>query len=343
LVNKLRKLNIFLIGDYIMKKQIIAAAVAASVSAVALADVAISGAAQVNWTETTTNASSTSTKITHDLDLKIVGKSGDTSVTVDIENLDAGEAGGAANTTANTKDNVDFKNVYMTTKIADVNVKMGSWYGGDSLLANGSLTRDRVNLSTDVMGWGVSYETTDDTTNSADNSEIIVKGAIGPVNVSHEMESFEDHTTTTLSTSYQGINVYYQTQESDNTSKNDNKDAIQIDAALNGVTLTYAAVDASETADGTQSDAFFGTFDGGAGTSTRIDEADGFGVKTDMAGNTVQARVYTVQKADAVNTDVDYTKFIVTRPLASGATAEVTYTDEDGGNEVLDVELRIKF
>jgi len=231
----------------------------------------------------------------------------------------------------------------MTTKIADVNVKMGSWYGGDSLLANGSLTRDRVNLSTDVMGWGVSYETTDDTTNSADNSEIIVKGAIGPVNVSHEMESFEDHTTTTLSTSYQGINVYYQTQESDNTSKNDNKDAIQIDAALNGVTLTYAAVDASETADGTQSDAFFGTFDGGAGTSTRIDEADGFGVKTDMAGNTVQARVYTVQKADAVNTDVDYTKFIVTRPLASGATAEVTYTDEDGGNEVLDVELRIKF
>jgi len=326
-----------------MKKQIIAAAVAASVSAVALADVAISGAAQVNWTQTETSANSTSTAISHDLDLKIVGKSGDTSVTVDIENLDAGEAGGAANTTSNTNNNVDFKNVYMTTKIADINVKMGSWYGGDSLLANGSLTRDRVNLSTDVMGWGVSYETTDDTTNSDDRSEIIVKGAIGPVNVSHEMESFEDHTTTTLSTSYQGVNLYYQTQESDNSSKDDNKDALQIDATMNGITLTYASIDASETASGTQSDAFFGTFDGAADSAGRIDEADGFGIKTDIAGNTLQLRNYTVQKASAITTDVDYNKVIVTRNLASGATAEVTYTDEDGGNETLDVELRVAF
>jgi len=326
-----------------MKKQIIAAAVAASVSAVALADVAITGAAQVNWTQTETSANSTSTAISHDLDLKIVGKSGDTSVTVDIENLDAGEAGGASNTTSKTDNNVDFKNVYMTTKIADINVKMGSWYGGDTLLANGSLTRDRVNLSTDVMGWNVSYETTDDTTNGDDRSEIIVKGAIGPVNVSHEMESFEDHTTTTLSTSYQGVNLYYQNQESDNSSKDDNKDALQIDATLNGVTLTYAKVDASETTSGTQSDAFFGTFDGAADSATRIDEADGFGLKTDIAGNTVQFRNYTIQKADAVTTDVDYNKVIVTRNLASGATAEVTYTDEDGGNETLDVELRVAF
>jgi len=193
------------------------------------------------------------------------------------------------------------------------------------------------------MGWNVSYETTDDTTNGDDRSEIIVKGAIGPVNVSHEMESFEDHTTTTLSTSYQGVNLYYQNQESDNSSKDDNKDALQIDATLNGVTLTYAKVDASETASGTQSDAFFGTFDGAADSATRIDEADGFGLKTDIAGNTVQFRNYTIQKASAVSTDVDYNKVIVTRNLASGATAEVTYTDEDGGNETLDIELRVKF
>ena len=332
-----------------MKKQIIAAAVAASVSAVALADVAISGAAQVNWTQTETSSNSTSTAMSHDLDLKIVGKSGDTSVTVDIENLDAEEAGKST-----TADVIDFKNVYMTTKIGDIDVKMGSWYGGDSLLANGSSTKDRVKLSTDVMGWGVSYETTSDAAASGstdalgstlygDNSEIIVSGSIGPVKVSHEMESYEDHTTTTVSTSYQGVNLYYQTQESDNSSKNDNKDALQVDATLNGVTVTYAKVDASETAAGTQSDAFFGTFDGDADSATRIDEADGFGIKTDVAGNTVQFRNYTVQKASAVSTDVDYNKVIVTRNLASGATAEVTFTDEDGGNETLDLELRVKF
>ena len=117
-----------------MKKQIIAAAVAASVSAVALADVSISGAAQVNINKVDGTAQPT---VTHDVDLKVVGKAGDTTFTVDLEDT-AADATGATS--------LKVKNTYMNTSVAGMNLKVGKWFNGDSNLNNATQQGARAEL-----------------------------------------------------------------------------------------------------------------------------------------------------------------------------------------------------
>jgi hypothetical protein len=315
-----------------MKKQIIAAAVAASVSAAALADVAITGAAQVNWTHAETT-SAKGTAIDHNMDIKVVGKSGDTTAVMDFE---VTNDNGSATATNGTK----IKNAYLTSKIGDVNVETGTKYGSDTLLDDAGVTDRYMTLSTAVGPATVHYKQWTDKasgTGSTDNSEYGVKATFGDITVYHEQETEASHNATQVTGNVAGLNLYYRNEDADGTTLD--KDALQLDYTMGGVKLTYAKVDAEV---GTKSDAFFGTWTTNTAASTGLKEADGFGITTDLAGNTVQLRGYTTKSGASGAAEVDHTKLIVTRTLASGATAEVTYHDDDT-TETLDVELRIKF
>jgi hypothetical protein len=320
-----------------MKKQIIAAAVAATMTTVALADVSISGAAQLNWThqETTTTKA---TGIDQNMDLKVVGKSGDTTAVMDFE-VTNDSADSATTASTGTK----IKNAYLTTKVGDVTVEGGTKYGSDSLLDDAGVTDRYVTLSTAVGPATVHYKQwTDDNGTAAadatnDHSEYGVKATFGDITVYHEQETDADHNATQVTGNVAGINLYYRNEDANGTSLD--KDALQLDYTMGGVKLTYAKVDAEV---GTKSDAFFGTWTTATAASTSLKEADGFGVTTDLAGNTVQLRSYTTKSSASGASDVDHAKIIVTRALASGATAEVTYHDDET-TETLDVELRIKF
>jgi len=131
-----------------MKKQLLIAAVAATMASVSMADVSISGAAQVNYTNIDNDAGTSENTITHDFDLKIVGKSGATSVVMDIENTDA-----------NTTTEMNVKNAYMTTSMAGVNLKAGTYFGSDNLLDDASQTENKLSLDTTISGVKVQYET----------------------------------------------------------------------------------------------------------------------------------------------------------------------------------------
>jgi len=319
-----------------MKKQIVAAAVAATMTTVALADVAITGAAQINWThqETTTTKS---TGIDQNMDIKVVGKSGDTTAVMDFEVENDGTDTTAASGTK-------IKNAYLTTMVGDVKVQGGTKFGSDSLLDDAGVTDRFVTLSTAIGPATVHYKQwTDDNGTAAadasdDHSEYGVKATFGDITVYHEQETDADHNATQVTGNVAGINLYYRNEDANGTATD--KDALQLDYTMGGVKLTYAKVDAEV---GTKSDAFFGTWTSAAsGSASALKEADGFGITTDLAGNTVQLRGYTTKSAASGATDVDHTKLIVTRALASGATAEVTYHDDDT-TETLDVELRIKF
>jgi len=314
-----------------MKKHLLIAAVAATMTSVAMADISITGAAQVNFTTTDyDSASSTDTNaISHDFDLKITGKSGATSVVMDIENTDAG-AGDVAGTTTVNSNEMNVKNAYMTTSIAGVNVKMGTWYGSDSLLGNGSQTANQVSLDTTISGVKVQYE------DNMTSQSVTLSGSVAGVALSHEI--FESKTDTSVSGSFGGVNATYRSINDDV----DTKDAtsLEVSTEMQGVTVTYAAIDANEgttDATGVTSDAFFGEVKTGA----EIKEADGFGIATNMAGNTVSLKSYTTMSTG--NVEQDWTKLVVTRPLANGATVEVTYTDKDAVSTSMDLELRVKF
>jgi hypothetical protein len=326
-------------------KKIITSAAAVALSTAALADVSISGAGQVNLNIKEDNAGATTNTVTHDFDLKIVGKSGDTSVTLDIENTTGAGDGTAASLATTTyassmtaiatavltpnkvsSQEMNVKNAYLSTNIAGVDVKMGTWFGSDSLLGNGTQGTNQIDAKTTISGIGIQFE------DNMTDSSLTLSGTFGGVSVSHEMFNNDDKTDTQVKGSYNGVSVHYRNIDQD--TANSEKTSLEVNADIAGVTLTYADVDTDA---GTTSDAFFGE----QKTEADFMDATGFGIKTSLDGNTVQLRSYEITNTSNVATD--HTKVIVTRPLASGATAEVTYHDVDGGDEVFDLELRIAF
>jgi hypothetical protein len=321
----------------IMKKQIIAAAVAASVSAVALADVAITGATKVNWTSTDAAVTGASNIITTEIDLNVVGKVGDTEVHMNFEALD--DSAGA-NPTADA-DTISLKNRYVTTKIGDVAVKAGTWYTGDSNLHNGGAQKERVSLTTGMGPMSLNFQHEPGKTDG-DHNEVTVSTAIGGVNVSYEMENTDAHKILNLSGDISGVKFAYTDSSSDDSADDESGYSLTTDIA--GMTLTYQSM---ESTDGTTSDGFFGTFDGktAAGatdTADNLTKASGFGITTNLAGNTVQIRNYETTNTAGTPVVARDTKVIVTRKLASGATAEVTYRTGDSA-DLLDVELAVAF
>ena len=310
-----------------MKKQLLIAAVAATMTSAAFADISISGAGQVNWTNTDTTGADSVNTITHDIDLKVTGKSGDTTVVMDIQNTNA--AGGDAN-----GNEMNVKNASLATSILGANVKMGTWYGSDSMLGNGGQTANQMSVDYSMSGVKVQYEFA-----AAGDESVTVSGTVAGVALSHE--SYQDgDSNTVVKGTFGGVTAEYRSFEQDiETAGATDKNSLTLSTEVNGVTLTYAAIDVDGTGL-TSTDAFFGE-------NADLNEAEGFGASTSIAGNTVTVKMYDIKDV-STQADDSTTKIIVKRDLASGATLEVTYADTDMGDaradkETLDVELRVSF
>jgi len=286
-----------------MKKQLLIAAVAASMTSVAMADVSITGVATANINK----VSGANTTYAHDLDLKITGKAGDTTAVIDLE-------------TKSSANSMDVKNSYMKTKIGGANIKIGDWTGSDSLLGNGSNDNtEQLSIDYTMNGVKVQYE------DQGGSDSVTVSGTVGGVAISHEI--FDTKTDTKFSTTVAGVSATYRSVDSDTNAKD--KSSLEVSTEVSGLTLTYVDVDANETgSSGTTSDAFFGA-------QTGVKTASGVGVSTAMAGNKVTFKSYDIN-------DVDTNKLIVSRPMAGG-TFEATFTDTDGSSSSTDLELKVKF
>jgi len=317
-----------------MKKQLLIAAVAASMTSVAMADISISGAAKVNWTDTDYTAAGTAdtNTINHDVDFTIAGKSGATTVSAtfattsktstatDTTTATSGTSSssvGEITTNANSG-GLKTENVYLTTSIAGVNIKTGSYSSGDSMMSNGSRADGKISLDTTISGIKVQFEDTDAAGN---NSSVTVSGSVGDVAVSHEI--FDTKTDSKISGTFGGVTATFRSVDSDTDTKD--MESTLVSTEVQGVTVTYADVDANDTH---SSDAFFGTV-------KSMTDASGFGLSGNVAGNGVTFKSYEIDS-------VDHTKFIVNRPLANGSTFEATIHD-NGVADIIDLELAVKF
>ena len=291
-----------------MKKQLLIAAVAATMASVSMADVSISGGATANIN----SVSGADTTYASDIDLKIVGKAGATSATVDLEFLTSAEE--ATTDGVTTQQNL-VKNAYISTNIGGANIKVGDWYGSDSLLGNGS--NDNIEgLSVDytMSGVKVQYEA------QGASDSVTISGTVGGVAISHEI--FDAKTDTKFSGSAAGVAITYRKIDAD--ANDDDQSSLEVSTEVSGVTVSYAKVDNNvEKA----SDAFFGEVD--------ITDATGFALSTSVAGNKV-----TFKSLDMDN--VDTNKVIVSRPMAGG-TFEATFADKDGAASSVDLELKVSF
>ena len=307
-----------------MKKQLLIAAVAATMASVSMADVSISGGATANIN----SVSGADTTYASDIDLKIVGKAGATSATVDLEFLTTGEGSATTHTYADSATAATVvsnatpgstsnfvKNAYISTNIAGANIKVGDWYGSDSLLGNG--TNDNTEgLSVDytMSGVKVQYEA------QGASDSVTVSGTVGGVAISHEI--FDASTDTSFSGSAAGVAITYRKIDAD--ANDDDQSSLEVSTEVSGVTVSYAKVDNNKAK---SSDAFFG--------DVTITDATGFALSTSVAGNKV-----TFKSLDMDN--VDTNKVIVSRPMAGG-TFEATFADTDGKPSSVDLELKVSF
>ena len=320
-----------------MKKQLLIAAVAATMGTAAMADISISGAMKVNYTNKDVgNGTTVTNHVKHETNLYVKGQSGDTSVHMEFnqDEVDGNNVEGSAFTT---------EDVWMQTKVADITIKSGTWNGSDSLMSKDTdRASGQYSLATSMAG--VSVTVTGETANAS--TGVTLAGTVAGANVSYKNESHQDQVK--ISGDIAGVNVAFHNLDS-NTANSD-KQSVQVSTTVSGVELTYAQVDADSSAV-ISGDSYLGDAAaynvGGATGMAAGDDISGFGLKTTVAGNTIQAKLISIDDFSA-SKDVDVMKFVATRALAGGATFEATYTEVDGDatandSETLDLELSVKF
>ena len=277
-----------------MKKQLLIAAVAATMASATFADVSITGGSEVTIAKSGTTVETT---------LGLKGKSGDTSVTIDLDLHDA--AG----------DNL-VKNAYMNTSVVGIAVKAGQWKSGASNLGRSSYKTGAYNLSTSFSGVKLAYEET----GSGSSNSVTVSGSIAGVAVSHKMNNNADSTTETkLSGSVGGIALAYHSKEANAT---DTNTAISASTTVGDVKIAYTTIDIEAALSGMD-----GAISDTTGT-VNVGTHNAMTVSTAVAGNTVTFKRYELN-------DVSNNKIIVKR-----GNLKATYNDN---TDSLEVELAVKF
>ena len=323
-----------------MKKQLLAAAVAATMASVAMADISITGAAKVNYTSTDYDDASTEDKntVSHEMDLKVLGKSGDTSVVINFGDIDS-------TTSGNVDSGMNIEDAYVSTTVMGASLKAGQWDNGNNALRASSRVDNKVAVSKEISGVTVTFEAQDEGNGGTNMSDTIkLATTIGGVNVSYkDTHTGED---ITLSTEIAGLNVSYLALNKD--AANMDRSVVEVSGSYNGVDVKVAQANA-DSGDAIDGDSWMGDFEGSSVITTPSAGQDvtAIELKTSIAGNTVAFRHTDID--GVAGEDTDFQKVIVTRPLANGTTFEATYTqlnDDDSvttDRESLDLELAVKF
>jgi len=329
-------------------KKLIAAAVATSVSAIAIADVSIGGNANYEYFSTTVGSDTTYTADT-EVNLNVKGKTGDTGVVLNIEFNNHGGVEAAAS-------NVDVEDMYLTTKIGDIDVKAGHYGSGTTALAgeieSGARSTDKVTLSTNVGGWTVGYAVSEGSTSmNGQGASVSASGTISGVKVQLKEQS-DSATYVGVAGSLAGIDYRLENKDADAASA----DVFfgDISTKVGDMTVGYTVIDADSAGKITEGDSgILGLSVNGADTKAMSGRgvyatgASQFRISAPMAGNTISAKIGTIDDGIAAGTDVDFTELKLTRKLASGATLNLIFDDYDSASgvttEVIELDLSVNF
>jgi len=327
-----------------MKKQLLIAAVAATMGTAAMADVSITGDAKFEYFNTETSTVSTN-KTNTEVNLGIKGKNGDTTV---VANLEFNTHDAASNDVSA----MDIEDLYMTTKIGDVTVKGGNYATGTSAILgeieNGGRASNKVTLS--GSNGGVSWY--------LGNSGSVGEGAMqidGNMFVGASMDvagwkvqaKHNSATVDSFGISGEVSGVGIRLEQKNDTATNGDTTFGNVTYSTNGIDLAYAWLDSDKANQIDEDDSAIFAVENGIVTATTDTGNAQITAKTSVAGNTVTVKSGSVENGIATGTDLDYTQIAVSRPLASGATFAATYTDKDDSattdTQILELDLSVKF
>jgi hypothetical protein len=324
-----------------MKKQLLIAAVAATMSVSAMADISIAGAAKINFTNVDFDDTQLDTNdFKREMDLKITGKSGDTTVVMNFGN----DTISGNDTSASASLGLRSEDTYVATSIEGVSLKVGAWDNGNNALRASARGDNKLSASTTVSGVTITYDATDESAGKLADT-IKFAGEVGGVAVSYkDTHTGED---ITVKTSVGGVSVSYLALNKD--AANMDRSVVEVSGSFNGVGIKVAQATA-DSGDAIDGDGWMGDFEGntsGAYMLSNGQDVTSIELSGSIAGNSVKYRNTKID--DVAGEDTSFNKFIVTRPLSNGTTFEMTYTDlDDKGStttdsSTLDLELAVKF
>ena len=319
-----------------MKKQLLIAAVAATMTSAAMADISISGNAKFEYQNVeATGVADNINKTNTEVNLKLRGKSGDTSVVVDV----ASDGGSA----------LVVEDQYLTTKVGDVTVKAGNYASGTSGILGeideGSRSNNKVTLSTTLGGAtvyvGNAGSSSASTTFTTINNNMFAGVKMDVAGVTVQAKKVSD-TEDAFGVSGDMSGVGFRLEQKQGTGSNTDVVFGNVTTDVNGISLGYAWIDAdADTLIGEDDSSIFAVENAGSGDSNSQ-----FTASTSVQGNKVTLKAGTVG-FKAATLDRDYTQVAVSRSLASGATASVTYTDKEltdtTDSQTFEAELSVKF
>jgi hypothetical protein len=318
----------------IMKKQIIAAAVAASVSAVAMADISITGDAKYEYLYTDKSDGTTLNEANTEMHINIAGKKGDTGVVIKTEIDTHGDG-----------NQLDIEDTYITTKVGDINVKAGNYASSTSGILGeideGGRATNKVTLDTTIggvkvyagntgrAGTGTNHSTAATREGMVNLQEDMFAGVV--FNVAGNTVEFKKNSSTVDSMGIKGSmgGIDYRVEQKNDSPTNGDTTFYQVGTSVNGISISYAAIDSDKAGQITETDSAIFAKEAGNLTGSTDDGTSQVTVATTMDGNKVTVKAGTIDNAFGANKDQDWTQVIVSRPLASGATATITYTDAD--------------
>jgi hypothetical protein len=277
-----------------MKKQLLIAAVAATMSSVAMADLSISGNAEVTLAQNSTSI---------ETNVALRGSADAGSVTIDLTNTT-----GTSTDAVKSAGSFGIKNAYIKTDVMGVAVKAGTWKSGASNFGRSSVKEGAYSLTTSMGGVKAVFEET----NSGSTNSVTLSGSIAGVAVSHKIAGQSDATETKLSGSFGGVDAGYHVKDN-GTTKNT---ALSLSTSTNGVKIAYTSIDLTSELSGMDGAISDTTATIAVGTHSAI------ALTTDVAGNSV-----TFKRIDL--NSVKTNKFIVSR-----GNMKATYNDTSKKMEV---------
>jgi len=335
-----------------MKKQLLIAAVAATMGTAAMADVSITGNAKFEYFNVENTTAVDTNETNTEVNMKVTGKTGDTTVVTNFEFSNQSEADGGAAT-------MDIEDMYITTKVGDINVKAGNWATGTTAVAGeideGGRATSKIDLSTTIAGVKV-YAGNTDVENAADatatgktdlNANMYYGVSIPVSGWTVQLKNNDQFDESYgIAGEVNGLGVRLE-QKSNDQAGEDDVTFGHLTYSVNNIDLAYAWLDSDVDGQITEDDsAIFAVENAGQGKSNEQVSA-----KTTIAGNTVTVKAGSIGHAEAGLNDDDYAQISASRALASGATATVTYTDSDnratGDNtndtQTLELDLSVNF
>ena len=320
-----------------MKKQLLIAAVAATMTSVAMADISITGNAKYEYFNTSKTGVESSNTANTEVNLGLKGKSGDTTVVANLE-LNTHGAG----------TNMDIEDLYMTTKIADVTIKAGNYASGTSGILgeidNGGRASNKVTLSTTIQGVKVYAGNSGAAGTGATALDGSMFVGVSAKVAGYTVQAKKVNATTNaygISGDLAGFGVRLEQKDIDGAS-NDTTFG-HITKKVNGVSLAYAWIDGdTDGLIGEDDSSIFAVENAGNGDSNSQ-----FSASTTVDGTKLTVKAGTVGFKAAGTNDRDYMQLAASRTMASGVSLALTYTDKDTANttdeQKFEADISIKF